>query len=62
MLFFAHFQILRKSPPSFVPDYSHPNAGQYGNRQWYNLYVFPSATSEGDEPMTYNSKPPLPYH
>ncbi|PBK65749.1 hypothetical protein ARMSODRAFT_978191 [Armillaria solidipes] len=47
--------ILQKSLPSFVPDYSHPNAGQYGNRQWYNLYMFPSATSEGNELMTYNN-------
>lgn len=58
MLFFAYFHVLMKEPPSFIPDYSDPQFGQFGRRPWYEWYVFPS--SEGDNlPMSYQSKSPL---
>lgn len=39
-LFFALFHVLDIDHPSFVPDFTDKNFGQYGKREWYECAVF----------------------
>jgi hypothetical protein len=54
MLFFAYFHILDAPVPDFRPDFDDPEAGEYGHRDWYGLYLFSGrATTTA---MSYDSK------
>lgn len=55
ILYWVHFHVLGKRPPIFAPDYADKNFGEFGRRQWYDIYVFPS--SQGDDiQMLYKSE------
>jgi Centromere DNA-binding protein complex CBF3 subunit, domain 2 len=54
MLFFTYFHILDAPIPDFRPDFDDPEAGEYGHRDWYGLYLFSGrATTTA---MSYDSK------
>lgn len=53
--FWVQFHVMGKPCPDFSPDFSDPNYGEFGRRDWYKFFVFPS--SEGDDvEMSYKSK------
>jgi hypothetical protein len=54
MKFFAYFHILGKELPNFAPDFNNTEFGEYGCREWYDLFVF-----WGEDPkkeMSYDSE------
>ena len=53
MLFYAYFHILELPVPNFAPDFTDPEYGEYGQRDWYKLFVF--STKGPDIPMSYDS-------
>jgi hypothetical protein len=40
MLFFAYFHILEVPVPNLEPDFTDPEYGEYGRRDWTKLFVF----------------------
>lgn len=59
-LFFGHFHVLQKEPPSFAPDFSDPDHSEFGRRDWYQVFLFPGKGDHnklaGTTPMTYESR------
>jgi hypothetical protein len=54
MLFFAYFHILKYEVPDFRPNFNDPEAGEYGSRDWYSLFLFSGKTTT--TAMSYDSK------
>lgn len=55
ILFWARFHVLRVDPPDFGVDHSDRSFGEFGRRDWYKLFVFPS-TLGSDQEMSYKSE------
>jgi len=59
---FSHFHILSKAPPKFSPDFSNDGHGEYGRRDWYEVFCFQGKGKDdldkisGSTPMTYESE------
>ncbi|KAJ3846018.1 hypothetical protein EV368DRAFT_9387, partial [Lentinula lateritia] len=53
--FFGLYHILKKSQPSFEPDFDDPDAGELGRRKWWQHLVFPGNKGP-DMQMSYDSK------
>ena len=49
---FALFHITGSPRPVFAPDFSSTEAGEFGRREWYALYVFPGRDGK-DTQMSY---------
>ncbi|KAK7048472.1 hypothetical protein R3P38DRAFT_2687704 [Favolaschia claudopus] len=43
LLFFAHFHVINSPVPNFEVDFSDPGYGDFGRREWYELFTFSSA-------------------
>ena len=56
-MFFSHFHILGCSPPSFAPDFTNKQYGEYGRREWYFHHVF--YTVSATKQMSYDSRSSL---
>jgi hypothetical protein len=54
MLFFTYFHIVDTDVPDFRPDFDDEEAGEYGSRDWYRLYLFPGKTTTSA--MSYDSE------
>jgi Centromere DNA-binding protein complex CBF3 subunit, domain 2 len=54
MLFFGYFHILDVPVPDFRPDFDDAEAGEYGHRDWYGLYLFSGRAMT--TAMSYDSK------
>lgn len=52
-LFFGVFHITKVPLPDFKPDFSYPGFGEYGRREWYEYYAFP--TKNMTKAMSYDS-------
>ncbi|KAF7330285.1 hypothetical protein MVEN_02466400 [Mycena venus] len=52
--FFSHFHIIEAPVPNFAPNYDNPNYGDYGHRQWYELFLF-SSTKDCTKEMVYQT-------
>lgn len=48
LLLFAYYHIRNAPLPDFVPDFSDPQYGDYGKREWYGMHLFHS----GSDPMS----------
>ncbi|KAJ7034210.1 hypothetical protein C8F04DRAFT_1234451 [Mycena alexandri] len=55
LLFFAHFHIINSPVPNFTIDFDNPEYGQYGRREWYELFTF-STSKDCKREMQYASK------
>lgn len=59
---FSHFHILSKALPEFSPDFSDDGHGEYGRRDWYEVFCFQGKGKDdpdkisGTTPMTYESE------
>jgi hypothetical protein len=52
---FGHFHLLGKDlPEDLTPDFDDEEYGDWGRRDWQNLYLFPGKND--NEPMSYESK------
>ncbi|KAF7369757.1 hypothetical protein MVEN_00307500 [Mycena venus] len=51
-LFFAHFHIINSPVPNFSVDFTDPDYGDYGRREWYELFTF-STTKDCKKEMCY---------
>lgn len=54
-LFFAHFHILKHSPPNFAPVFGKDGYGEYGYREWYECFVF-AGKDDVKAKMSYDSE------
>jgi hypothetical protein len=48
LLLFSQYHVRNCPAPSFVPDFSDPDYGDYGKREWYRFHLFHA----GKDPMT----------
>jgi hypothetical protein len=53
-MFFAHFHVANSPVPDFSVDFSDTNYGDYGKREWYQLYAF-SSQKDCKTEMAYSS-------
>ncbi|KAF5381020.1 hypothetical protein D9615_004052 [Tricholomella constricta] len=49
---FSQYHLVTTDVPRFEPDFTHPQAGEFGYREWYTTLLFPGA--KGKE-MTYEN-------
>ena len=54
LMFFGHFHVLNCIPPTFAPDFTNKDYGEYGHREWYSHYVFNAGLTKKE--MSYDSK------
>ncbi|KAJ7165925.1 hypothetical protein C8R46DRAFT_1219700 [Mycena filopes] len=52
LLFFAYFHIINSPVPNFSVDFEHPDYGEYGRREWYELFTF-STSKDCKREMQY---------
>jgi len=53
LMFFGHFHVLDRPPPSFAPDFANKQYGEYGHREWYSNYVFYAGSTTKE--MSYDN-------
>ncbi|KAF5312044.1 hypothetical protein D9619_002517 [Psilocybe cf. subviscida] len=53
--FFALFHIEQQDVPNFEPDYSRPDAGDLGFREWYYLFLFKGCNKSENSRMSYSN-------
>ncbi|KAJ6629729.1 hypothetical protein B0H10DRAFT_2208694 [Mycena sp. CBHHK59/15] len=46
---FAYFHVRNCSVPNFIPDFSAPDYGDFGKREWYGMHLFPAGKDDMDE-------------
>jgi Centromere DNA-binding protein complex CBF3 subunit, domain 2 len=56
MQLWATFHVRNFPVPDFEPDFSDPECGEYGRRDWYDHRLFFSSTGNPTELMQYKSK------
>ncbi|KAK7028398.1 hypothetical protein R3P38DRAFT_923774 [Favolaschia claudopus] len=54
LVLFAHFHVRNAPLPNFAPDFSDPQYGDYGRRDWYRMHLFPSAQDPMSD-MSYDN-------
>ncbi|KAK7056117.1 hypothetical protein R3P38DRAFT_1377096 [Favolaschia claudopus] len=54
LLLFSYFHVRNAPIPNFVPDFSDPQYGDYGKRDWYRMHLFPSAQDPMSD-MSYDN-------
>jgi hypothetical protein len=54
LFFFAHFHIINAAVPDFSINFSDPGYGEYGKREWYELFTF-SSSKDCKKEMQYAS-------
>ncbi|KAK7043502.1 hypothetical protein R3P38DRAFT_3259576 [Favolaschia claudopus] len=52
LLFFAHFHVINSRVPNFEVDFSDSQYGDFGRREWYELFTF-SSSKDCKQEMSY---------
>ncbi|KAK6974833.1 hypothetical protein R3P38DRAFT_3479541 [Favolaschia claudopus] len=54
LVLFSYFHVRNAAVLKFAPDFSDPEYGDYGKRDWYRMHLFPSATDPMSD-MSYDN-------